>query len=300
MNPLTRLFFLTIAAASPVIADSSYLAQSTSSKIVEVGSRGWYTTQPPFAAFDADHPSVEIWVPKGDSAAPIIVYAHGGAGFREDDEARVEMMRRNGFATISFDAYVMNGLDDWQFVSRRVTNAGKQNLIWGVFKGAVDYALQSDDWDNRGVFFYGGSNGGRVVLYAGSQMSDDRVRGIISEAPAATGFELGDYSIPTIVSFGALDTWAGKSKTDFVWTRTFPSSPVSIKDWVDSRRAAGRPVELMLYENAGHLLFDGPLEEVTIRRGNEIAFTAYKGAGEGVLDKYEHDIVDFVSRNGSP
>ena len=300
MNLLIRIFCLTLAVASPVFAETFDSSGPASSTLVEVGSRGWFTTRAPFAAFDPDHPSVEIWVPKGDSGAPVIVYAHGGAGFREDDEARVEMMRRNGFATVSFDAYEMNGLDDWEFVNRRVTNTGKQNLIWGVFKGAVEYALQREDWDERSVFFYGGSNGGRVILYAGSEIADDRIRGIVSEAPAATGLELGDYRIPTIVAFGALDTWAGTSETDFVWTRTYPSSPVSIKDWVDSRRAAGRPVELVFYEDAGHLLFDGPLEEVTVRRGNKIAFTAYKGAGEGVLDRYEQDIVDFVRRNGDP
>ncbi|MEO1204178.1 MAG: hypothetical protein AAFX10_15855, partial [Pseudomonadota bacterium] len=260
-------------------------------------SRGWFTVRGPFAAFDPDHPSVEIWVPEKSTEAPVVVYAHGGSGFREDDRARVEMMRRNGFATISFDAYAMNGLDDWEFVNRRVANTGKQSLIWGVFEGAVDYALQGDEWDNRNVFFYGGSNGGRVVLYAASAIPDESIRGIISEAPAATGFELGDYDIPTIVSFGVLDTWAGKSDTDFVWTRTYPSSPTSIEDWVDARRAAGRPVEFRFYENAGHLLFDGPLEEVTVMRGDEIAFTAYKGAAEGVLDSYEQDVLRFISRN---
>lgn len=300
MNVLARFSFLMIGIASAVCAEPNDQPPTAGSKLVEVGTRGWFTTQAPYAAFDPAHPSVDIWVPREDSKAPVIVYAHGGAGFREDDKARVEMMRSNGFATISFDAYEMNGLNDWEFVNRRVTNTGKQNLIWHVFKGAVDYALENDGWDNRSVFFYGGSNGGRVVLYAGSEISDDGVRGIISEAPAATGFELGDYSIPTIVSFGALDTWAGKSKNDFVWTRTYPSSPVSINDWVDSRRAAGRPVELIFYENAGHLLFDGPLEEVTVMRGNEIAFTAYKGAGEGVVDTYEQDVVNFVSQNRPP
>ena len=81
-------------------------------------------------------------MPEGGRKAPVVVYAHGGAGFREDDRARVAMFRRNGFATISFDSYVMNGFDDWNFVSRQVANSGKQSMIWGVFKGAVAYAAE--------------------------------------------------------------------------------------------------------------------------------------------------------------
>ncbi|MCG8432525.1 MAG: hypothetical protein MJA83_00665, partial [Gammaproteobacteria bacterium] len=57
----------------------------------------------------------------------------------------------------------------------------------------------------------------------------------------------------------------------------------------------GRPVEFIFYENAGHLLFEGPLKEVTVRRGNAIAFTAYQGAGEGVLEQYERDVFAFVN-----
>lgn len=261
----------------------------------EVGSRGWFVLDGPFAEFDPTHPAVEIWTPDGDKNAPVMVYAHGGAGYREDDRARVAMFRRNGFATISFDAYVMNKFDDWNFVTRRVANIGKQQMIWGVFKGAVDYAATNDDWDNRNIFFYGGSNGARVALYAGSRIENDSIRGIIAEAPAGSGFALGDYDIPTIIPFGALDTWAGKFDTDYVWKRTYPDSPLSIEDWVNAQQEKGRPVKFIFYENAGHSLFEGPLELVTVRRGNAIAFTAHQGAAKGVLDQYEKDVMSFVT-----
>ena len=261
----------------------------------KVGTRGFFTLEGPFAEFDPDHPSVEIAIPNNQDSAPIILYAHGGAGYREDDRARIEMLRRNGFATVSFDAYEMNGFDDWQFVTRKISNGGKQNMIWGVYKGAVQYAAQNQIWKNRNIFLYGASNGGRVVLFAGSELSNKRIRGIISEAPAATGFALGDYDIPTIIPFGQLDTWAGRSDTDYVWTRTYPNSPVSIDDWVRSRQHQGRPINYIFYEHAGHLLFEGPLEKVTVRRGDAIAFEAYQGAADGVLEQYEHDVVEFIN-----
>lgn len=260
----------------------------------EVGSRGFFVLDGPFAEFDASHPSVEIWTPDTNEAAPVMVYAHGGAGYREDDRARVEMFRRNGFATISFDSYEMNGFDDWNFVTRKVANSGKQDMIWGVFKGAVEHAAGHDGWDSENIIFYGGSNGGRVILHAGSEIENANIRAIISEAPAGSGFTLGDYDVPTIIPFGALDTWAGKTDTDYVWTRTYPNSPVSIEDWVNAQRAKDRPVEFLFYDDAGHLLFEGPLEKVTVRRGEAISFTAYQGAGPGVLEQYERDVIEFA------
>ncbi|NER13479.1 hypothetical protein GWK08_08530 [Leptobacterium flavescens] len=269
---------------------------SQTAELKEVGSRGRYTTVGPFAIFDPHHESVEIWTPPNGQKVPVIVYAHGGAGYREDDRARIEMFRRNGFATISFDAYEMNNMD-WKFVTRRVTNSGKQNLIWGVFKGAVEYAAKSDLWDSRNIFLYGGSNGGRIILYAGSELKYKNIRGIISEAPAATGYKLGDLSIPTIIPFGKLDTWAGTSDTDYVWKRTYPSSPISIEHWVTAQQEKGHPVKFIFYENAGHLLFEGPLEKVTVKRGNSISFTAYQGADPEALKQYERDVIAFVKRN---
>lgn len=269
---------------------------SKTAELKEVGSRGWYTTLEPFAGFDPNHKSVEIYTPTEGKKVPIIVYAHGGAGYRDDDRARVEMFRRNGYATISFDSYEMNGLD-WEFVTRKVTNNGKQNLIWNVLKGAVEYASKDNRWDNKNIFLYGASNGGRTVLYAGSKLTKVNIKGIISEAPAATGYALGDFNIPTIVPFGKLDTWAGKSDTDYVWTRTYATSPISLENWAKSLQDKGRPIKFVFYENAGHLLFEGPLEKVTVRRGNNIAFIAYQGADDEALKQYEQDVIAFVKSN---
>jgi len=269
---------------------------SKTAELKEVGSRGWYTTLEPFAGFDPNHESVEIYNPTEGKKVPIIVYAHGGAGYRDDDRARVEMFRRNGYATISFDSYEMNGLD-WEFVTRKVTNNGKQNLIWNVLKGAVEYASKDNRWDNKNIFLYGASNGGRTVLYAGSELTKVNIKGIIAEAPAATGYALGDFIIPTIVPFGKLDTWAGKSDTDFVWTRTYPTSPISLENWAKSLQDKGRPIKFVFYENAGHLLFEGPLEKVKVRRGNNIAFIAYQGADDEALKQYEQDVIAFVKSN---
>jgi dienelactone hydrolase len=282
-----------IAAAAP-----SPPSTPTIPDLKKVGSRGWFTTAGTFAEFDPSHPSVEIWTPRGEKNAPIMVYAHGGAGLREDDRARVEMFRRHGFATISFDSYEMNGFDGWNFVTRKVTNKGKQNMIWGVFKGAVEYAAKNDSWDNQNIFLYGGSNGARVVLHSATELANNPIRGVIAEAPAANGYPLGDIEIPTIIPFGEKDNWAGRSETDYIWTRSYPPRfPMSLEQWVQSLQEKGRPVKFIFYENAGHLLFVGPLKEVTVRRGDAASFTAYEGADEEALKQHERDVFAFVNGN---
>lgn len=266
----------------------------------KVGTRGFYVLEGAFAEFDLQHAAVNIWFPNNVTHPPVMVYAHGGAGFREEDQARVELFRQNGFATISFDSYEMNGFDDWQFVTRRVANSGKQKMIQGVIEGALKFAQTHDRFDNRNITLYGGSNGGRVVLYAGSALEMSGVTAIIAEAPAATGFELGDYDIPTLITFGELDTWAGRSDEDYVWKRTYRNSPVSVEDWITARKRDGRPVTFQLYPNAGHMMFEGPLEKVSVRRGDAIAFSAYRGANKEALATYKQDVIGFAQKHRTP
>ena len=39
-------------------------AQSEATELKEVGKRGWHTTAGAVAAFDPDHESVDLWIPK--------------------------------------------------------------------------------------------------------------------------------------------------------------------------------------------------------------------------------------------
>lgn len=296
--PILKTIFILIVIlyTSTCNAQSVDPFSSAIPELREVGSRGWFTTLPPFAAFDPDDPFVVIWTPEGEEKAPVVVYAHGGAGFREDDLARVMMFRRNGFATISFDSYEMNGFDDWNLVTRKVINTGKQYMIWGVFKGAVEYAANNDMWDNQNIFLYGASNGARVVLHSATELSKYPVKGVIAEAPAANGYPIGDIKIPTIIPYGAKDNWAGRSETDYIWTRTYPDSPMSLEEWVRSLQKKGSQIKFIFYENAGHSIHAGPLKEVTLGRASGLSFTAYEGADEEALRQYEFDVIEFVSR----
>lgn len=300
MNLKLFVLFLLLVPAAIVQAQSSDSGSAVEPTLKALGDSGWFTTLPPFAGFNPESSFVEIWTPPGNERAPVVVYAHGGAGFRKDDLARVEMFRRQGYATISFDSYEMNGFDDWNFVTRRVINGGKQNMIWGVYKGAIEYAAQDSRWDKRNIFLYGASNGARVALHAASEFVDFQIRGVIAEAPAANGYPLGDIKIPTIIVFGKLDNWAGRSETDYIWKRTYPNSPVSLEKTVEALQKNGRPVRFLFYDNAGHSFHEGPLRKVSRGRASGRTFSAHEGADEDTLRQYERDVLEFVHNNKSP
>ena len=112
-----------------------------------VGRRNLLKIVGPVAQFEFDNSSTYIWSPDNIKLPPIMIYAHGGAGYRNSDQARVSMFRNEGFATISFDAFEANDFHDWKWVNRRITHKSKQKMIFGLLSGAYRYALKRKDWD---------------------------------------------------------------------------------------------------------------------------------------------------------
>ena len=107
-----------------------------------VGVRNLLNIVGPVAQFKFDNSSTYIWSPDDVKLPPIMIYAHGGAGYRNSDQARVSIFRDEGFATISFDAYEANDFHDWKWVNRRITLKSKQKMIFGLLSGAYRYALK--------------------------------------------------------------------------------------------------------------------------------------------------------------
>lgn len=118
------------------------------------------------AEFKADSSDVQIWIPDGVKNPPVMLYAHGGSGYRGSDQARVSIFRREGFVTISFDAFLMNGFGDERWVNRNLTLTAKQKMLFEMLKGAYAYARAQKEWNAESIWLYGQSNGARVVLAA--------------------------------------------------------------------------------------------------------------------------------------
>ena len=135
------------------------------------------------------------------------------------------------------------------------------------------------------------------MLHGASKLTTDKIKGVISEAPAAAGRKLGDLKVPTIIAHGKMDNWGGRFGTDYIWKRTFPFSPISVEKWVQSLQENERPIRFIFYKNAGHSFHSGSLERVSQVRVGGASFTAYLGAVEGVVAQYERDVFAFVKEN---
>ena len=267
-----------------------------------VGVRNLLKIVGPVAQFEFDNSSTYIWSPDNIKLPPIMIYAHGGGGYRNSDQVRVSIFRDEGFATISFDAYEANDFYDWKWVNRRLSNKSKQKMIFSILSGAYRYALKRKDWDTKNVFLFGQSNGGRVVVAAQSALKPvDNIRGIIAEGMATGGMQLSKCIIPTFLAYGERDNWGSfrVDRTMYARPQQFitglPNSTVlpSIQRWTKTQNKEGCPINLKLYKEAGHSFHSGNLETYSGRSDIEW----YIGAEDSALEKYENDITDFIEKH---
>ena len=267
-----------------------------------VGVRNLLKIVGPVAQFEFDNSATNIWSPDGIKLPPIMIYAHGGAGYRNSDQARVSIFRDEGFATISFDAYEANDFHDWKWVNRRITIKSKQKMIFGLLSGAYRYALKRKDWDIKNVFLFGQSNGGRVVIAAQSALKPvENIKGIIAEGMATGGMQLSKCIIPTFLAYGERDNWGSYRVDKAMYARPqrfitgLPNSTElpSIQSWTKTQKNEGCPINLKLYKEVGHSFHFGSLR--TYSGHSDIEW--YIGAEESALEKYENDITDFIKKH---
>lgn len=222
---------------------------------------------------------------------PLIVYAHGGSGYRKPDQSRVATIKAMGYSTLSFDAYEMHGVD-WRTASRSFSTDQRQNMIADGVRKALAFARSRPDVDQNNIFLYGHSNGGTVALYFGN--TERGIRGVIAKAPSGDGRYAyrGDVRVPTIVFFGKQDNWNGRHEDDFIYSRrlSFASTPTAT--WIDSQRSVGRPINLIFYDKAGHDFHHGSFRKVSSR-----GFEAYMGSSPGVVQSYDNEVRRFLREN---
>ena len=267
-------------------------------QLIKTGRANWKTVSGSLAQFNHQDSLVKTWLPKNTTNPPVMVYAHDGAGFTEADGRRVSMFREHGFATVSFDAFRMNGLDDPKWINRNVSNIGKQRMIIQVLKGAIGFALDSDDFDTKNIFLYGQSNGGMAVVNALECVSgDDKIRAIIAEGMAAGGLGKPNLKVPVRLYYGNQDNWGGVREDDFLWKRAarWMNNKISIEDWVIRQKNAGNDFKLVFFQGAGHSFHSGNLTAVERKLATGKSVTGYIGAENGVVSAYEKALFDFVN-----
>ena len=231
---------------------------------------------------------------------PIVIYAHGGAGYRDVDKSRVRMIRSLGYSTIAFDAYKLNEIHDWRTANRQLTVPQKRALIDPELKAAVRFAKVSQKVDQKNIFLYGQSNGAAAVIFVGN--TEENIKGIIAEAPSVGSGDdyRGIVKTSTIMFYGKQDNWGGSFQEDFLYRRKGGLFSSSVEDWARNQINSGQKLKFILFDAAGHDFFFGNLREVPQRRIDtrfDPKMTWSIGSNESVKKQYKDHIQKFISEN---
>ena len=155
--------------------------------------------------FDPCHSSVSFKNPASKSP-PLIILLHGGGGAKDVaaiDQAFLDM----GMATLSFDAFKMNGFKKTPFIN----NWARQRMIWSISLGAYKWALKQSHYPIGDVYIYGISNGATVTANLAGLIKPGRIKGFIAEGTSNGGAGMGlpnTLKNPLLMVFGELDNLA--------------------------------------------------------------------------------------------
>lgn len=238
----------------------------------------------PLASFDPCHPSVRLDSPsffakkRGDKP-PLVIIAHGGGGLGGYERDFAKLMNQQGYATLIFDAFQMNGLTPFSdLLLTQMSNGGRQRMIYKATLGAYHWALKSNKVDTSKIFFQGLSNGAAVVINMADTVDPAHVRGVIAEGGPSAGIGFpDDLKVPVLLLYGTADNYGGLRQDDWMHLRAMPcgfndhyplappgftqtchrtsnpGSPMpSPQGWYDNIKAKGKDVRLELIEGGGH------------------------------------------------
>ena len=278
------------------------------------------------AEFDPCHSSVHLdspalWAPKHGEKPPLVIIAHGGGGSGSYERDFASLMNQNGFATLRFDAFEMNGLQPrTELLLYNMSNGGRQRMIFKATLGAFRWALKREDIDINRIFVQGLSNGGATAVNMAGLVDAPQIRGVVAEGAPSTGIGFpNDLTAPLLMIYGLSDNYGGVSADDFMYLRATPchmsdhyplapkgfaeqcsrttnrdqTSP-SPKVWYEGVKARGQAIEFVLIEGGGHgMLFDS-FRSTTRQLPRGRTFFASHGASVDIRQKLQKQIVDFM------
>lgn len=284
----------------------------------------FYTVRGAMGGFDPCESSVRFRVPEGATKPPLMISVHGGGGLQDvlnSDEA----FFRQGFATLVFDAYSMQGLGGRNalFWARSVTNEARQRMIYSTALAAYQWAVQRNEIDRNRIYLFGISNGAAVVANLAGAVDPAHVKGVIAEGVTPIGLGLPDeIHVPVLLAFGKLDnfgnadsdgvrwTLSDDCRINFQWSRIPAGSarhcnrssppgqriPTALQ-WVDAVRSKGGTVEVVYFDDMAHHAFFGPLIRRQATWGNGQTLGASLGATDAARSAFFKAMVDFCDRH---
>ena len=292
-------------------------------KIVDLGSIK--TVEGPLADFDPCHRSVQLSMPsifakKRAGKPPVIIIAHGGGGVGGYERDFAKLMNQNGFATLLYDAFEMNGLRSGsELVLYQMRNSARQRMIYKATTGAFQWVLKNDKLDADKIFLQGLSNGGSVAINMAASTDGKNLKGVIAEGSPAAGIGFpNDINVPLLMIYGSADVYGGTSANDFMHLRgnaclqneyyelapkgfsevchmysnksNLMPTPVS---WYEKIKSKGGDIKLELVDGGGHgMMFDNFSASVRPLGGGRSYYMS-RGASADTRKRLEKLVIDF-------
>jgi dienelactone hydrolase len=280
----------------------------------------------PLAQFNPCHASVRLDTPwffakKRGEKPPLVVIAHGGGGLGGYERDFAKLMNQQGYATLIFDAFQMNGFTPFSdLLLYHMNNAGRQRMIYKATLGAYQWALKSDKVDTSKVFFQGLSNGAAVSINMAGAVGAVHVRGVIAEGGPSAGIGFpDDINVPLLLLYGGTDNYGGMYKDDFMHLRAMPcayndhdplapagfnqncsrtANPTnampSPQSWYEGIKSKGQDVRLELMDGGGHgMMFADFSSSVKQLPGGRMFYISH-GAAADTRHKLHKLVLEFL------
>lgn len=322
-----RLAFVAFCLTSTSMAiaqDECVPFNAEDTKIVDRGPVK--TVVGPLAKFNPCHSSVRLDTPsffakKRGEKPPLVIIAHGGGGLGGYERDFARLMNQQGFATLIFDAFQMNGLTPFSdLLLYHMSNGGRQRMIYKATLGAYQWALKSTKIDTSRIFFQGLSNGAAVSINMAGAADPAHVRGVVAEGGPTAGIGFPDeIKVPLLLLYGAADNYGGLHKEDLMHLRAmpcgyndfYPVAPVgfaqtcsrtsnsinampSPQSWYETVKAKGSDIRFELIEMGGHgMMFSEFSSSSRQLPGGRMFFVAH-GAPADARSKLQKLVLEFL------
>ncbi len=282
----------------------------------------FFIVQGSAADFDSCNSSVDFKLPPDKINPPIVIIAHGGGGSGASERNIAIEFNKLGFATLNFDAFKMNGLNnDSLFWAEHVSNESRQRLIFKATLGAYKWAITNNKIDSTRIFFHGISNGASVVVNIAAAVDPKYVKGVFAEGLMTSGLGVPDrINVPVRLTFGKLDNYGGRKEDEWRWllkesckangrsnlfiqpsgsaqqcnfdsnSEQMTESPI---EWFESQKRANADIDIWFIDNAAHDMFAGPLNKQTRTWGSNDKRYAWTGGSSESRQKFLEQFKKF-------
>ena len=275
------------------------------------------------APFNPCHKSVSLELPsrganKLGEKPPVVVLLHGGGGLEDYQKSAAGMWRSEGFATLVFDAFEMNGLDSGSdLVKYKLASDSKQKLIFSSASGALEWLAQKSEIDATRIFYQGHSQGGHVAVNIAGIAGLKNIRAVIAEGspPYGVGFP-NHIQIPLMLLYGENDRYGVEGEVMYKvkgrcdYSEFFAgvpegygktcnrsaSMPGSVSpsplEWADKIKAQNEPLTLAIVTGGGHASLFSDYQETRRDVGGR-TFYANRGASSATREKTWTTLKEF-------